>query len=77
VIWELLTWTTKGATYLIRLKNTAHWMHAVFALCACVFTPQCRLDAVVLLYSSVLLFTKITLQSSFRPYPQHALGPGM
>ena len=33
-------------------------MHAVFALCARVFTAQCRLDAAVLLYSSALLFTK-------------------
>jgi len=37
----------------------------MLALCACVFTAQCRLDAAVLLYLFALLFTKITLQSSF------------
>ena len=47
-------------------------MHAMFALYACVFTVQCRLDTAMLLYSSVLLFTKIMLQSSFQPHPQEA-----
>ena len=28
----------------IRLKNTAHWMHTVFAVCARVFTAQCAKD---------------------------------
>ena len=52
-------------------------MHAVFALCMCVFTAQCRLDAAVLLYMSALLFTKITLQSSFWPHQQQVMGPRM
>jgi len=52
-------------------------MHAMFALCTCVFTVQCRLDAAVLLYTSALLFTKITLQSSFQPHPQQVMGPCM
>jgi len=52
-------------------------MHAVFALCTCVFTVQCRLDAAVLPYKSSLLFTKITLQSSCRPHPQQVMGPRM
>jgi len=40
-------------------------MHAVFALCACVFTAQCRLDAAVLLCSFVLLFTKSHYKTFF------------
>ena len=49
--------------FLIRLKNTALKMHDLFALCAWVFTAQCRLHTAVvnvtsLLNSFVLLFTK-------------------
>jgi hypothetical protein len=47
----------------IRLKNTALKLHGLFALCAWVFTEQCRLHTAVvtvtsLLNSFVLLFTK-------------------
>ena len=31
----------------IWLKNTAHWMHALFAVCARVSTAQCKMDATV------------------------------
>jgi len=40
-------------------------MHAVFALCACVFTGQCRLDSAALLYSFLLLFTKSHYKTVF------------
>ena len=32
----------------IRLRNTAHWMHGVFGVCACASTAQCKMDATVL-----------------------------